>query len=54
VLFLEGEVFRKLVGAIDAIREYVESLGDERLMDQRISLESSDVDELDEDDLVMI
>lgn len=54
VLVLEGEVFRKLVGAIDAIREYVESLGDERLLDQRLSLESTDVDELDEDDLVMI
>ncbi|MCB9600546.1 MAG: cyclic nucleotide-binding domain-containing protein [Sandaracinus sp.] len=54
VLFLEADVFRKLVGAVDAIRDYVESLGDERLMDQRISIEGDDFDELDEDDLVMI
>lgn len=54
LLFLEAEVFRRLVGAIDAIRDYVENLGDERLMDQRLSLEATDLEELDADDLVMI
>ena len=39
--------------AVDEIREYVESLGDERLMDTRLTMNAS-VEELDDDDLILI
>ncbi|MBX3247797.1 MAG: cyclic nucleotide-binding domain-containing protein [Myxococcales bacterium] len=54
VLFLDRALFRRLVDAIDAIRDYVENLGDERLLDQRLTLDAANLEELDEDDLVMI
>ncbi len=53
VLFLSKERFEKLVEAVDEIREYVESLGDERLMDTRLTMNAS-VEELDDDDLILI
>lgn len=47
VLFLSREVFEKLADAVDAIREYVENLGDERMMDTRLTMDAmpSDDDE---------
>ncbi len=57
VLFLARDVFQKLIQAVDEIREYVESLGEERLMDTRILLEAGSDEELEEltdDDLIMI
>lgn len=57
VLFLAREVFQKLIEAVDEVREYVESLGEERIMDTRILLsadEDEDVEELTDDDLVMV
>ncbi len=38
VLFLARHYFQRLLSAVPAIREYVEELGDERLMDLRLSL----------------
>jgi CRP-like cAMP-binding protein len=38
VLFLSREIFQKLIAAVPDIRAYVESLGEERLMDTRILL----------------
>lgn len=54
VLFLGRELFQRLVEAVDEIREYIEELGDERLMDTSIVLTSDDVDELDLDDLILV
>ncbi|HJK92784.1 MAG TPA: cyclic nucleotide-binding domain-containing protein [Polyangiaceae bacterium LLY-WYZ-15_(1-7)] len=56
VLFLARELFQKLVEAVDEIREYIENLGDERLMDTRLVMDASDdeVDALDDDDLILI
>jgi CRP-like cAMP-binding protein len=54
VLFLSRELFQRLLDAVDEIREYIEELGDERLMDTRIVLTSDDVDELDLDDLILV
>lgn len=54
VLFLARELFQKLVDAIEEIREYVENLGDERLMDTRLSMENTDAEVLSDDDLLFI
>lgn len=58
VLLLEREVFRRLVDAIPEVREYVESLGEERLMDTQIlmapGLSADESVELTDDDLLMI
>ncbi len=40
VLFLERALFRKLIDAVDELRDYFENLGDERLMDTRITMTS--------------
>jgi len=57
VLFLGRDIFQRLIEAVEEIRLYVESLGEERLMDTRI-LMSQGVDdaaeELTDDDLIMI
>ncbi len=54
VLFLSRELFQKLVEAVDSIREYVESLGDERMMDTQITMSATDLEELDLDDLILV
>jgi len=54
VMFLAREYFQRLIAAVDAIREYVEELGEERLMDTRILLASDDSEELTDDDFIMI
>jgi len=54
VLFLARELFQKLVEAIEEIREYVENLGDERLMDTRLSMENTESEPLSDDDLLFI
>lgn len=53
LLFLGRELFQRLVDAFDSIREYVEELGEERLMDTELTLSSPPVD-VREDDLVLI
>lgn len=57
VLFLPREVFQRLVAAFPAIRDYVETLSDERLMDLRLTMsqfEPDEVEELGEDDIVLL
>ena len=55
VLFLSRELFQKLVQAVAEIRDYVESLGEERLMDTRLTMSSPDpIEELTDDDLILI
>ena len=54
VLFLSRELFQKLVEAVDSIREYVENLGDERMMDTQITMSATDLEELDLDDLILV
>ena len=54
VLFLARELFQKLVEAIAEIREYVENLGDERMMDTRLSMETTESEPLTDDDLLFI
>lgn len=59
VLFLDRDIFRRLVEAIPEIREYVESLGEERLMDTQLLMapaqdEVEETVELSDDDLLMI
>lgn len=54
VLFLSKELFAKLVGAVDGIRDYVENLSDERLMDQQLTLSADNYEDLNEDSLVLI
>ncbi len=53
VLFLSRELFTKLTSAVQEIREYVENLSDERLMDARLTMESSEI-EIDDDDGLLI
>ena len=53
VLFLHREIFEKLIAAVPEIREYVEDLGEERLMDTRILLDDEG-EELTDDDLIMV
>lgn len=53
VLFLHREVFDKLLAAVPEIRQYIENLGEERLMDTRILLDD-DAEELTDDDMVMV
>jgi CRP-like cAMP-binding protein len=57
LLFLDREIFQRLVAAVPEIRDYVEGLGEERLMDTQIlmaSSEGSDAIDLTDDDLIMI
>lgn len=57
VLFLQREIFQKLVAAFPAIRDYVETLSDERTMDTRLTMsqfESDEVLELEDDDIVIL
>jgi CRP-like cAMP-binding protein len=57
VLFLDRAVFQRLVEAVPEIREYIEGLGEERLMDTQILMAPGDADEaldLTDDDLIMI
>ena len=54
VLSLSREQFQALVSAIPEIREYVEDLGDSRMMDTRLTMSDMAGDEIDEDDLIMI
>ena len=54
LLFLARELFQRLVAAIEEIREYVENLGDERLMDTRLSMETTESEPLTDDDLLFI
>jgi CRP-like cAMP-binding protein len=57
VLFLQRDIFQKLVAAFPAIRDYVEGLSDERMMDTRLTMsqfESEEVLELDDDDIVIL
>jgi CRP-like cAMP-binding protein len=44
VLFLGREFFQKLIQAVPEIRDYIENLGEERLMDTRILLSQSAAD----------
>ncbi len=50
VLFLAKEYFQRLVEAVTEIRDYVEGLGDERLMDTRILLS----DPTEDDEMLLI
>lgn len=58
VLFLDRGIFQRLVTAVPEIRDYVENLGEERLMDTQILMSpAGDADEgieLTDDDLLMI
>ncbi|MFW6049855.1 MAG: cyclic nucleotide-binding domain-containing protein [Myxococcota bacterium] len=58
VLFLDRSIFQRLVGAVPAIREYVEGLGEERLMDTQLLMAptggADETVELTDDDLLMI
>jgi len=55
VLFLARDIFRRLIDAVDEIREYVENLGEERLMDTRIVMShGGDFEELTDDEIVLI
>ena len=55
VLALPKELFRKLIERVDGIRTYIEELGDQRMLDARLTLDSvGDYDELDEDDLITL
>lgn len=57
VLFLPREVFQKLVLAFPAIRDYVETLSDDRLMDLRLTMsqfEPDEAEELGDDDIVIL
>ncbi len=56
VLFLARELFQKLLDVVDELRDYVEDLGDERLMDTRLTMSAdpSDFEELSDDDLIIV
>ena len=57
VLFLGRDIFQRLIEAVPEIRLYIESLGEERLMDTRIlmSEEHDTIEEaLTDDDLILI
>lgn len=56
VLFLPREVFQRLIAAFPAIRDYVETLSDERAMDTRLTMSQFEDEamELDEDDFVQL
>ncbi len=54
VLFLSRELFQKLTAAVDAVREHLEELGDERIMDKGISLTPEEIEELDLEDLMIV
>jgi CRP-like cAMP-binding protein len=44
VLFLGRDIFQRLIEAVPEIRDYIENLGEERLMDTRILLSQSGED----------
>lgn len=57
VLFLSRDIFQRLIEAVEEIRSYVESLGEERLMDTRILMSQGGedtIEELTDHDLIMI
>lgn len=55
VLFLAKEIFHRLEEAVPEIGAYVRNLGEERLMDTRLTLDAADDEEpLTDDDLIMI
>ncbi len=54
VLFLGRDYFKRLIDAIPEIRNYVFQLGEERLMDQRLSEAIEDADELGETDIEIL
>lgn len=55
VLFLARELFQRLVAAIPEIRAYVETLGDERMMDTRLVLSGTHVEEeLSDEDVELL
>jgi CRP-like cAMP-binding protein len=62
VLFLAREYFQRLIQAVPEIRDYVENLGEERLMDTQIALaddptswdDSSTVVDAEDEDVVMV
>lgn len=56
VLFLPRDVFQRLIAAFPAIRDYVESLSDERAMDTRLTMSQFEDEalELDESDFVQL
>jgi CRP-like cAMP-binding protein len=55
VLFLGKDIFSRLIAAFPEIREYVSSLGEERMLDTRLLLEAgADEAELADDDLVLV
>lgn len=54
VLFLAREYFQRLIEAVPAIRAYVESLGEERLMDTRILMSGQLPSDASEDELVRV
>ncbi len=56
VMFLAREYFQRLIAAVGEIREYVDNLSEERLMDTRILMASDEEEgeELTDDDLIMI
>ena len=55
VLFLAKEIFHRLEEAVPEIGDYVRNLGEERMMDTRLLLDSGYEDEnTTEDDLILI
>ncbi|UJR79234.1 cyclic nucleotide-binding domain-containing protein [Sandaracinus amylolyticus] len=55
VLFLGRDIFQRLVAAFPEIREYISQLGEERQLDTRLLLETSEgTEELDLEDLVLV
>ncbi len=44
VLFLARELFQKLADAVPAIRDYVESIGDERMMDTELTMAAPSIE----------
>jgi cAMP-dependent protein kinase regulator len=54
VLFLAREIFERLIEAVPEIGEYIRNLGEERLMDTRLLMQSAAPEELTEDDLILI
>ncbi|RLB55306.1 MAG: hypothetical protein DRJ42_06575 [Deltaproteobacteria bacterium] len=57
VMLLAREYFQRLIAAVEPIREYVENLGDERLMDTQIVMATDadgEIEELSEDDFILI
>jgi CRP-like cAMP-binding protein len=55
VLFLAKDIFARLIAAFPEIREYVSQIGEDRMLDTRLLLETAgNVDELTDDDIVLV